>query len=224
MNEQRETLSRLYRIRFHENFLERKQEIWRVLTTHFFSKFISPDDRVLDLACGYGEFINNIQCGGKFAVDLNPETPTLLNEDIVFIESSADELSQNLNEKVDVVFTSNFLEHLRTKEQLDLVLSNVRAVLEESGKLIIMGPNLRCVPGAYWDYYDHHLGLTEKSLSEALQLSGFDVVYVKPRFLPYTTQGSLPTHPILVRLYLNFPVVWPLLGKQFFIVAQPKSS
>jgi len=38
--------------------------------------------------------------------------------------------------------------------------------------------------------------------------------------LPYTTQGALPTHPLLVKAYLKLPLVWPLLGKQFFIVAR----
>jgi hypothetical protein len=26
----------------------------------------------LDLGCGYGEFVNNIRCGMKFAMDMNP--------------------------------------------------------------------------------------------------------------------------------------------------------
>ncbi len=42
--------------------------------------------RVVDLGCGYGEFINNIRCASKFAMDMNPGARTHLNPDIRFIE------------------------------------------------------------------------------------------------------------------------------------------
>jgi hypothetical protein len=43
---------------------------------------------------------------------------------------------------------------------------------------------------------------------------------VVPRSLPYTFRQHLPSWPGLVRLYLRLPIVWRLLGKQFFIVAR----
>jgi hypothetical protein len=64
------------------------------------------------------------------------------------------------------------------------------------------------------------LGLTHLSLNEALQLKGFNVEICVDRFLPYTTQGALPTHPALVWLYLKIPIAWRFFGKQFFIVAK----
>ena len=62
--------------------------------------------------------------------------------------------------------------------------------------------------------------MTDRSLSEVLTLKGFQVETCIGRFLPYTTQGALPTHPFLVRLYLGVPLAWRFLGKQFFIVAR----
>ncbi|MNN48056.1 hypothetical protein D3C81_1625100 [compost metagenome] len=96
--------------------------------------------------------------------------------------------------------------------------------LNPGGHYLILGPNLRYVPGEYWDFYDHHLGLTHLSLAEALKLSGFQVTTIIDRFLPYTTQGKLPTHPALVQIYLKCPWAWPLLGKQFFLVAQKPTA
>ena len=60
-------------------------------------------------------------------------------------------------------------------------------------------------PGKYWDFYDHHLGLTHLSLIEVLKLKGFDIEVCIDKFLPYTTKGLLPTHPCLVQIYLYFP-------------------
>ena len=47
---------------------------------------------------------------------------------------------------------------------------------------MIMGPNIRYVGGAYWDFFDHHLALTERSVVEAFRLSGFEPEKVVDRF------------------------------------------
>lgn len=218
MNEN--NLSSLYKIRFSEQELPRKNEIWQVICTDFLQKFIKTTDTVIDIACGYGEFINNIQAGSKIAVDLNPDAKKFLAADIKFHQCMATDLGTLIQQEADVVFTSNFLEHLPDKRTLDQLLEQVFISLKPNGKYLILGPNLRYLPGAYWDFYDHHLGLTHLSLCEALQLKGFKITLCIDRFLPYTTQGALPTHPKLVKLYLKLPWAWRILGKQFFIVAQ----
>lgn len=213
-------LAELYRNRFPEGQLARKNSIWKVLCHHYFQKFISPTDTVVDVACGYGEFVNNISANEKIAVDLNPESEQHLAKGIDFMLLSAMELSSRLQGRADAVFTSNFLEHLPSKAALELFLDQVSLTLKPGGRYLILGPNLRYLPGEYWDFYDHHLGLTHASLCEILRLKGFEIELCVDRFLPYTTQGSLPTHPIFVRAYLAITPVWRLLGKQFFISAR----
>jgi SAM-dependent methyltransferase len=215
-------LSELYKIRFAEAELPRKNAIWKVICNDYLQRFIRPTDTVVDIACGYGEFLNNIRAARKIAVDLNPDAKKFLSADVEFNHRLATDLSSVVNGESDVVFTSNFLEHLPDKKTLDLFLDEVLSALKPGGKYIILGPNLRYLPGEYWDFYDHHLGLTHLSLCEALQLKGFEIDLCVDRFLPYTTQGALPTHPLLVKAYLKLPLVWPLLGKQFFIVARKK--
>ncbi len=46
-------------------------------------------------------------------------------------------------------------------------------------------------PGHYWDYFDHLIPLTDRSLAEALEMNGFRVEEQIPRFLPWTMTGSL---------------------------------
>ena len=84
---------------------------------------------------------------------------------------------------------------------------------------MILQPNVRLLPGAYWDFFDHHTPLTERSLVEALTMRDMDILRVIGRFLPYTTKSLLPQSPALVRLYLRFPPAWWLLGKQSFVLA-----
>jgi SAM-dependent methyltransferase len=212
-------LSALYKIRFANDQLPRKNAIWQVICQDYLQRFIKPSDTVVDIACGYGEFLNNIEAGRKIAVDLNLDAKSFLEPDIEFHRCLATNFGSVVKGIADVVFTSNFLEHLPDKKALNEFLDQVLIALKPGGKYIILGPNLRYLPGEYWDFYDHHLGLTHLSLSEALQLKGFGVDLCINRFLPYTTQGALPTHPWLVKAYLKLPGAWRFFGKQFFIVA-----
>lgn len=217
-------LSDLYRIRFAENQLSRKNRIWSVICKHFFSRFIKETDYVIDVACGYGEFINNISAKNKIAIDLNPDSIEYLDNSIEFYDCKATDFGSLITGNADVVFTSNFLEHLPDKKTLEIFFEQVLISLKPGGTLLILGPNLRFLPGKYWDFYDHNLGLTHLSLQEVLRLKGFKIKMCIDRFLPYTTQGALPTHHWLVWAYLKVPLIWKIFGKQFFIIAQKPTS
>ena len=212
-------LSDLYKIRFTQQELPRKNKIWSVICRYYFSRYIKKEDTVVDVACGYGEFINNIVAAKKIAIDVNPDAVDFINSGVIFSLCQATGLGKLVNSEADIVFTSNFLEHLPDKQVLNSFLEQVMIALKPGGKLLILGPNLRYLPGKYWDFYDHHLGLTHFSLCEALRLHGFTIQLCIDKFLPYTTQGVLPTHPFLVYLYLKVPILWKFMGKQFFIIA-----
>jgi SAM-dependent methyltransferase len=217
-------LENLYRHRFQEEDLPKKRRVWEVICSEFLQRYIQPGAAVLDLACGYGEFINAVRAATKHAADLNPDTPQFLDPDVVFHAASAAHLDSIDSATLDVVFASNFLEHLPDKTALSAVFLEVARVLRPGGRFLILGPNIRYLPGAYWDFYDHHLPLTHNSLAEGLAIHGFNVQLVIDRFLPYTTKSKLPSHPALVSLYLKMPALWPVLGKQFFVVAAKEAA
>jgi SAM-dependent methyltransferase len=215
-----QTLSELYNIRFPAHQLARKNAIWQVICRDFLQQFVQPSDTVVDVACGHGEFLRHIVAHRKIAIDLNPQAAHFLGEQVEFHLCRATELGSVITGAADVVFTSNFLEHLPDKQTLDTFLDQVWLALKPGARYLMLGPNLRYLPGQYWDFYDHHLGLTHLSLGEALRLKGFAIELCIDRFLPFTTQGGLPGHPRLVSWYLRLPLVWRLLGKQFFVVAR----
>src|SRR5258706_16479280 len=88
-------------------------------------------------------------------------------------------------EALDVVFTSNFLEHLPHKDAIRRTLLEVYRCLKPGGRFIAMGPNIKYVPGEYWDFFDHYVPLTELSLAEGLSNCGFGIERKVGRFLPY---------------------------------------
>jgi ubiquinone/menaquinone biosynthesis C-methylase UbiE len=217
-------LASLYRFRFNEADLAGKMRIWQILCADFFQQFIEPNSTVLDVACGYGEFINNIRANRKHAIDLNPDTKRFLQGDVAFHHTRADAMDDVASESIDVAFTSNFLEHLESKAACDAVLREVLRTLRPGGKFIVMGPNIHYLASEYWDFYDHHLPLSHSSLEEGLSINGYRVIRNIARFLPYTTRSALPQHPLLVSAYLKMPLAWRLLGKQFLLIAEKPTA
>ncbi len=213
-------LSTIYAARFSETGLDKRDRVWRELCRRYFDARVRPEDTVLDIACGYGEFVNNIRAGRRIAVDLNPDAARALAPGVEFHRTPATDLSMIETGSVDFAFTSNFLEHLPSKAVLDEVFAEVLRVLRPGGRFMILGPNIRYAYKEYWDYYDHYLPLSHLSLAEGLATAGFEVAEVIPQFLPYTMKGKTPTHPILIRAYLSLPLAWRILGKQFLVTAR----
>ena len=222
MNQNPAELEKLYDRRF-AGRQEYRNRVWQVLVDDYFSRFIPSDAAVLDLGCGYGEFINHVKCAAKYGMDLNPHTSRVLAPDVRFLQQDCSADWPLPEKSLDVVFTSNFFEHLPGKAMLGATLTQAHRCLKPGGRLIAMGPNIRFVPGAYWDFWDHFLPLTERSLSEGLRQTGFEIAECQPRFLPYTRVNA-PEHPLIfLRAYLALPVFWRLFGKQFLVVAvRPK--
>jgi ubiquinone/menaquinone biosynthesis C-methylase UbiE len=212
-------LANLYRRRFEDTGLEKRQAVWRVLCEAFFDKLVPAGAAVLDIGCGYGEFINQVRAGSKAAVDMNPDAPTHLKPEVRFVQTPATDLSAFGDNSIDVAFTSNFLEHLRSKEECSEVFTEVGRVLRPGGRFILMGPNIRFAYREYWDFFDHHLPLSDRSVAEGLIAAGFEPERVVARFLPFSMANNRPTAEFLIRGYLAFPLAWKIMGKQFLIVA-----
>ncbi len=190
------------------------------MVSSWLARYIEPQADVLDLGCGYGEFINNVVCRKKYAIDMNVRAKDFLDPGVAFFGQDCSASWPFGGDSLDVVFTSNFFEHLPSKEALTGTLEQAKRCLRPKGRIIAMGPNIRFVGGAYWDFWDHHLPLTDHSLTEALRLRGFEIERVIDRFLPYTMVNTRPAPPLLVYLYLKTPLAWRVFGKQFLIVAR----
>jgi dolichol-phosphate mannosyltransferase len=213
-------VQRIYSNRFSEADCRAKARVWGAIVRGFFQKWVQPTDTVLDLGCGYGEFLNHVRALRRIGVDLNPDTARFLDPGVEFHQHSTCELPFLADATVDLVFTSNLLEHLPDKAHVEAMPREMFRVLTPGGHAVLMGPNLRLLPGEYWDFWDHVVPITDRSLVEVLGSLGFEIVDRYPRFLPYTTRSALPQAPWLVLLYLKLPLVWRVLGKQFLVRAR----
>ena len=213
------TLQNIYKARFIPT-RERRAQIWSVLVRRIFQPMISPESVVLDLGCGYGEFVNQIRAAKKYGMDLNIDSRACLSPEVEFICQDCSQPWQGVAESLDWVVTSNFFEHLPNKFSLEATLGQAYKALKPGGRIWCMGPNINALPGKYWDFWDHHIPLSDLSLTEVLALQGFEIEESIPRFMPYTLIGG-PSYPLwMVEAYILSPWAWPILGRQFFIRAR----
>lgn len=215
-----EKQSIIYKHIFPDEELEAKEALWKILIDGMLQKYIKDNDTVLDIGGGQCLFINNIKCGKKYANDLNPDIKKYANSDVIAIQERADNLSSIPDKSIDVVFASNFFEHMKDKDELENVILEIRRVLAVNGKLIVIQPNIRYAYKEYWDVIDHYTPISDRSLSDLLVINNFKINVCYPRFMPWSPKTKLSKFTFLLTIYLRFPLLWKLFGKQLFMVAQ----
>jgi len=219
VDKSREEVAQLqYRQRFSQA-KDYRNALWGILCRDFFQRYIDRDAVLLDLGCGWGEFSNNIVARKKYAMDMNPDAAFRLNSDVELILQDCSQSWPLPSDSLDVVFSSNFLEHLPHKSLVESTIAQAKRCLKPGGVFIALGPNVRLVPGAYWDYWDHHVQISDRSLSELLTMNQFAVLERHAAFLPYTMSDGNQPSLVLVKWYLRLRIAWPLFGKQFLVVA-----
>jgi ubiquinone/menaquinone biosynthesis C-methylase UbiE len=211
--------SRIYDYRFKDVDLDKKNVVWKEVASYIY-KLTGGPETVLDPAGGMCEFINNVPAKEKWAIDLNRD----------FINQYADPsvrqvIGNNLTIELpenyfDLIFISNFLEHLDSQAQVAEFLEKMFRAVKQNGFIAVMGPNFKYAYKEYFDFADHTVCLSELGAAEHLVGAGFDIAEMHARFLPLSFRGGLPVNKFLVQTYLQLPFAWRFFGKQFLIVAK----
>src|SRR5262249_56761119 len=101
-------------------------------------RYVRESAGVLDLGAGFGEFINHIRCREKWAVDADEQVRTLAASDVRVHCGPAHDLAWLGDASVDVVFASNFFEHVTTKDLLLVTPGAVRPAPPPTGRVLIL--------------------------------------------------------------------------------------
>jgi SAM-dependent methyltransferase len=218
-----DSIGRVYERRFSGVDAERKDDIWREIA-RYLQRYVGDEASVMDVACDRGHFIRHIVARERWATDLR-DVSSFLPPGVRFVQSDGISLANHVPvNHFDAIFMSNYLEHLDSGDLVIEQFRTLRLLLKPGGRVIVLQPNIRLVGDAYWDFIDHRIPLTERSLSEAAELAGFRTTTLITRFLPYTTKNRFPKHPLLVRAYLAFRPAWLFLGRQSLYVGEsPKA-
>jgi SAM-dependent methyltransferase len=209
---------------YHESRLthdSRRDVLWQSLWRFYFSRLIGADDCVIDLGCGYGSFINAVSARRRIALDTWDGFAPFLVPGVEAVVGPVTGLGFLADGGLDFAFASNLFEHL-SQEDLRLVLDGLRRKLSPRGTLTILQPNYRYAYREYFDDYTHRTVYSHISICDFLTANGFEIVEVRPRFLPLTIKSRFPVSPLLIQLYLLSPL--KPMGKQMLIRARPRKQ
>jgi SAM-dependent methyltransferase len=195
----------------------RRALLWQTLWRHHFSALVPPSACVLDLGCGYGEFINSVVARRRIGFDHWDGFQRHLAPGVEAIVASVTDLDRLQDGAIDFAFASNLFEHL-TQGEFAATLAALRRKLSPQGTLNILQPNYRYAYREYFDDYTHVAVYSHVSLADFLAANGYQVIETRPRFLPLTIKSRLPVHPLLIAAYLKSPI--KPLAKQMFLRAR----
>lgn len=198
---------------------KRRGAVWRALWRYVFRHRIAADACVLDLGAGYGDFINSVTARRRIAVDTWPGLTDHVAPGVETVTTSVTDLSGIAAGSVDFAFASNLFEHL-PQDAFVTALGEIARTLSPRGTLTILQPNYRYAFREYFDDYTHVAVYSHISMADLLAAHGWEVIDVRPRFLPLTVKSRLPVWPPLIAAYLASP--FKPMGKQMLIVARPR--
>jgi len=196
-------------------YLKSRRGVWREIVRHV-QKDAGEVHTLVELGTGYCDFINQFPARRKIGYDIRSDVQQFAEAGVDIRTESAVELSGLENSSVDLVFASNFMEHL-CREEHDVLLPRISDVLSHRGRLILIQPNYRLNPEHYFDDETHRTIFSDENIAPFLEVYALKVLKLIPKFLPFSMKSRLPKWPFLVRLYLTSPVK-PLAG-QMYVVA-----
>ena len=181
------SLPELYEVRFDEREVSQKDAVWREIVAYSSgsSSRMARCSTSPATAATSSRFVNARE---RWATDIRDVSASLPPESVR--PGPGSELAEVLpTGHFGTVFMSNYLEHLESGEAVIEQL-RVAQALRPGGRVVILQPNIRLVGPRYWDFIDHRVALTERSLLEAAEIAGLGTVKLVPRFLPYSTKGG----------------------------------
>lgn len=159
---------------------------YRTMIFKSFARVFGPclpadkDVRILDAGCGEGSFLTYLRELGYrdlAGFDLSEENVEICRrEGLGFVHRfDALEIDRLPGDPLyDRIFALDLVEHL-PKEKASRFLELARDRLAPGGLLVVQTPNMGCVYGQYYRYYDlsHEYGVTEKSVRDLFMTAGF---------------------------------------------------
>lgn len=196
-------------------WLRGRRAVWGEIA-RYIARDVPDVETMIELGAGYCDFVNQFPARHKLAFDLNPEMRAFAAPEVELRVESAIELPRIAPASIDLVFASNFLEHLDERE-LARLLARIHEVLTPRGRLVLIQPNHRLCREHYFDDPTHRTIFDDENIVDWLGRFGLVTLRRVAGLLPFTMNSRLPKSALLTRLYLNSPI--RPLAAQMYVVA-----
>lgn len=197
-------------------FLAERRAVWREIV-RYASRDAGEVETIVELGPGYCDFVNQFPAKRRIAFDLNPEMKQFAAADVDWTQADALSVGDLPPGSVDLVFASNFFEHLEM-DAADELLAAIHRALRPGGRLMLIQPNHKRCADHYFDDPTHVTIFDDENIGPWVERAGFKVCRLVPGLLPFSMKNRTPKWPFLVRLYLNAPI--RPLAAQMYLVAE----
>lgn len=198
-------------------FNKSRRIVWEEIA-RYLKKYISSAAAIIELGSGYCDFINTINASKKYALDKYLDPRKYAEKNVTCLNGDSKIFNKTIKDSsLDVVFASNFLEHLNqeeTEKYLDIAMKK----LKMGGLIILIQPNYKFCAEDYFDDHTHIKAWSHVGLVNYLKSKGLKIVRCVPRFMPFSMKSKLPKNRYLIRAYLNSPI--KPFAKQMLIIAK----
>lgn len=146
----------------------------------------SKDARVLDIGCGFGQFLGAMKSEGYsnlFGIDISDEALEVCRRKGLDTQKIDDIRNFRPDRKFDFIMMNHVLEHLEKGTVIDTLRHIREHLLAPGGSFVLMVPNAQSPTGTYWRYEDftHHLLFTAGSCQYVLRAAGFgEISFIDP--------------------------------------------
>lgn len=171
-----------------------------LLARYLFDRYkIKPGERLLDIGCGRGEFLQGfIDCGvDGYGVDRSTAAQKYCPRAQLRIADLENEGLPFEDEFFDVVYSKSVIEHFYYPEKL---VQEIRRVLKPGGLMITLCPDWMFNYRIYFEDYTHRTPFMQSSLRDIQLIHGFESVEVG--------------------LFRQLPILWGGLGKWLLPIAE----
>ena len=187
--------------------------VWREIAGQLY-EWLGRPQCVLDAAAGRGEFITAVPAAERWAIDMVDYLGDRPGIHQVVGDVRTAELPKG---HFDGVLVSNFLEHLYDADEIGALLRRLRQTISTGGKIVVLGPNFRYCSREVLRLRRPHHRATDLAVEEHLYAAGSQSsrrAAGSPVHVPRTAPDDRCSCA-----YSQFPLVWKILGKQYFVLA-----
>ncbi|MDA9696733.1 class I SAM-dependent methyltransferase [Candidatus Pelagibacter sp.] len=149
------------------------------LISYLFKRFkMSKNQKILELGCGRGEFLNEfVKCGlevhGVDISDYSEKFFTQLNFKKIDMENEKLPYQDNY---FDFIYSKSFIEHFYYPEK---IFKEAYRVLKPGGMIITLTPEWKYIYKSFYEDFTHRVPFTKVSLKDIHSMNNFNSINVE---------------------------------------------
>ena len=182
------------------------------LINYLFNRFkMSKNQKILELGCGRGEFLNEfVKCGLEVhGVDISDYSEQFFSElNFKKVDMENEKLPYQDN-YFDFIYSKSFIEHFYYPEK---IFKEAYRVLKPGGMIITLTPEWKYIYKSFYEDFTHRVPFTKVSLKDIHSMNNFNSINVESFIqLPILFEKNF-----ISKIYLILSILTRILVPDYF--------